>query len=816
MPAGEDNEFSVTLRGTTVSVLVNGQQAASHTFNAVVVDGEFGLYTEGGDSSFASVTFMTDDPQYADGAPNTAPVAGDDEATVAEDGSLVVSAAWLLLNDTDGDGDTLSIGGIGQPAHGTLTNNGDGTWTYRPVADYAGSDQFSYSVTDGQGGSASAIVRITVTPANDAPSAGDDQFETETGVALVITAADLLGNDTDVDGDALSVTAVTQPANGSLADNGDGTWTYTSAAGFEGEDGFSYTISDGQGGSATGAVTVLVTAAPVQNDPPTAGDDMVSVAEDSSVVITAADLLGNDSDPDGDALTIVGVTSPAHGTLTDNGDGTWTYRPAADYYGADAFTYEVSDGRGGTATGTVNLTVTPVNDLPTAGDDAFTTSQNTALAIPVSSLLANDGDADGDALTLVSFTQPASGSVIDNGDGTLTYTPASGFFGAETFTYTVGDGNGGSATATVTLTVRQASGRSTYSVSPNLAIGNQSTVESMIDVADSYTIMDLNVRLNITHEAAQDLDVYLVAPDGTRIELFTDVGGNNDNFTDTVLDDAAAVAIVDASAPFTGTFRPEGDLAALEGKAVNGTWTLEITDDKRRNTGTLDNWSLEIEWASALNADALGSYAAAASLTTDDLAWAVDAARASWVASGELSAAQEVRLAEVGFETVDLIDTQLGLATWETVYIDVNAAGHGWIVGESGSGIDLLTVVRHELGHVLGLDHADQGLMSATLEADTRTLSHADEEGRRADTAHPDMQLGAFLAWAETARGLGFLNESFTAARTPTAAWSTPALFSAPTAGSVVLYGSDETAPVSVDWHRLPERWRPLSFRDFL
>jgi subtilisin-like proprotein convertase family protein len=462
--------------------------------------------------------------------------------------------------------------------------------------------------------------------------------------------------------------------------------------------------------------------------------------------------------------------------------------------------------------------VTPVNDAPTAGDDALTTGQNTDLTFDPSTLLANDDDADGDSLAITDFTQPTSGSLVDNGDGTWTYTPNAGFFGTDTFDYTVSDGQGGTATATVTITVEQAPNRTRYSSNTAITIADLTRVTSEIFVSDSYTIMDLNVTLNILHEAAQDLDIYLVAPDGTRIELVTDVGGNNDNFIDTTFDDAAEVSIRNAEAPFTGTFLPEGDLADAEGLQVYGTWTLEITDDKKRNVGELVSWSLDITWASAVSAEAMGAAAAPVNLSADDLAWAVDAARASWIASGELDLAQLSRLAEVEFETVDLIDTQLGLATWETVYIDINAAGHGWIVGESAGegGIDLLTVINHEIGHILGFEHEDHGLMSATLEADTQHLPEARDEAGYEAQANTDMQLGAFLAWAETTRGLGFLNASFAAARMPTLAWSTPALFSAPTAGSVALTSAHTEAPVSLDWHLLPDAWRPSGLDDFL
>ena len=106
--------------------------------------------------------------------------------------------------------------------------------------------------------------------------------------------------------------------------------------------------------------------------------------------------------------------------------------------------------------------------------------------------------------------------------------------------------------------------------------------------------LDVNVQLTISHTRDQDLDVYLISPDGTRVQLFTDVGGNGDHFTGTILDDQASVSITAGAAPFAGTYRPEGSLAALNGKNALGTWTLEITDDQWLYSGTLHSWSITV------------------------------------------------------------------------------------------------------------------------------------------------------------------------------------------------------------------------------
>ncbi|WP_249306342.1 Hint domain-containing protein [Rhodobacter capsulatus] len=181
------------------------------------------------------------------------------------------------------------------------------------------------------------------------------------------------------------------------------------------------------------------------NHRPDAVNDSASLAEDGTKTIT---VLANDSDPDGDTLTVTGATA-LHGTVTVNADGTLTYVPNANYNGPDTITYTVRDPAGLTDTATVNVTVTPVNDSPDAVNDSAATTFQTAVTVPV---LANDTDIDGDTLTVTGASSP-NGTVTVNADGTITFTPATGFSGAATITYTVSDGQGGTDTAIITVTV---------------------------------------------------------------------------------------------------------------------------------------------------------------------------------------------------------------------------------------------------------------------------------------------------------------------------------------------------------------------------
>lgn len=197
------------------------------------------------------------------------------------------------------------------------------------------------------------------------------------------------------------------------------------------------------------AALALVTS---NNAAPVASDDAASTNEDVAVVV---DVLENDSDADGDTLSISNVTAASNGSVVINSDKTITYTPKGNYNGSDSFTYTVTDGNGGSDTANVAITIAAVNDAPVAADDSATTEENTAVVIQV---LKNDSDVDGDALSISAFDALTTdgGIITDNGDGTLTYTPLEGFTGTDSFGYTVSDGNGGSDSATVTVDVQKA------------------------------------------------------------------------------------------------------------------------------------------------------------------------------------------------------------------------------------------------------------------------------------------------------------------------------------------------------------------------
>ena len=436
---------------------------------------------------------------------NDVPVAVNDTATTNEDTPLTVTAAnGLLKNDTDADGDVLTITGFsiagitGIPVVGTaftipnvgsITINADGSYSFTPVANYNGTvPEITYTVSDGNGGTATAKLNISVTSVNDVPVAADDIATTNEDTPLTVTAANgLLKNDTDADGDVLTITgfsiagvtgtpvvgtAFTIPNVGSITINADGSYSFTPIANYNGAvPEITYTVSDGKGGLATAKLNISVTSV---NDVPVAVNDTATTNEDTPLTVTAANgLLRNDTDADGDVLTITGFsiagvtgtpvvgtafTIPNVGSITINADGSYSFTPIANYNGTvPEITYTVSDGKGGTATAELNISVTSLNDVPVAVNDNTTTTPGTPVIIDV---LANDTDLDDglDAGTVVITLQPANGTLtINPTTGRVTYTPNAGYYGTDTFRYTVKDKSGAvSNVAIVTIDVKDA------------------------------------------------------------------------------------------------------------------------------------------------------------------------------------------------------------------------------------------------------------------------------------------------------------------------------------------------------------------------
>jgi uncharacterized repeat protein (TIGR01451 family) len=423
---GDPAPHTVTFRVTVDPSAVNGQpmvNGAALTYR--------GLTTHASSSSVTNTV-----SSVVDGATNgTAPSVTPDLVSFEPSAGTPAATIPVLANDTATG--ALTVVGVTDAAGGTVVVNPDGTLGYTPRAEFAGRDVFTYTVCDPQGNVATTTVQVEVV--NTAPTAVADATSTGRDVARVVG---VLGNDTDANGDTLAVRGVdaTSAHGGTVALSG-GMVTYTPPAGYVGTDTFDYVVEDTRGGSDSATVTVTIT-----NTAPVAVDD--AYATTAGVAASLA-VLGNDSDANGDALTAILVGGPGHGTLTLNADGTGTYTPTPGWVGTDTFTYRVSDGSATSALATVSV---KVNGAPVAVDDTATTPTGVAATIGVR---GNDSDPNTDPISLSAVTAPAHGSVVIDAGGTVTYTPAAGFAGSDSFDYTITDGSL-TATATVTVTVTNA------------------------------------------------------------------------------------------------------------------------------------------------------------------------------------------------------------------------------------------------------------------------------------------------------------------------------------------------------------------------
>ena len=371
---------------------------------------------------------------------NDPPAAVNDSVSTPMNTQVVIS---VLANDSDPEGSPLSASTVTAPANGTAVINGDNTVTYAPNADFTGLDTFSYTVTDGDA-NAQATVTVNVT---QTPVAVDDAYAVTEDSTLVVAAPGVLHNDITL-GENPAAALVSPPANGTLEFASDGALNYAPNSNFSGVDSFVYDFTSG--GMQSSAATVNITVTPV-NDAPVAAYDSATTAYNTPIAVNA---LANDTDADNDALSVGAITgAPSNGSAAINPDNTITYTPNTGFSGTDRFYYTATDGTLSSNVARVVMSV-KANQLPVAVIDSATTTVNAPVAID---LAANDYDPDGtiDRSTVTVLTAPGrGGSVVNNGDGTVTFTPLAGFAGSDYFYYNIKDNYGAtSRSAKVTVKV---------------------------------------------------------------------------------------------------------------------------------------------------------------------------------------------------------------------------------------------------------------------------------------------------------------------------------------------------------------------------
>ena len=429
---------------------------------------------------------------------NTNPVALDDSNSTIE--LIVVTetngSGNLIDNDSDADGDALSVSSVNGNTTGFLTGNYgilnwnfDGTYSYSPNSNLdtlkigeSVTENFEYTVSDGNGGTATATLSITIDGENQSPVAVNDTNITTEGVSVNETngSGNLLANDSDVDGDLLAVfsingvtTSIVAGSYGTITWNVNGNYSYVPnsaldslASGEEVTEIFNIVVVDVNGNTSTSTLTITITGTEF-NMPPVANTDFVTIVEDSPAMLI--DVASNDTDPENGSLTISIILSPiSGGTAVVNGNGV-TYQAPLNYNGTDYFVYQICDNASPSLcdVDTVFVVVTPVNDLPVATNDTNETKTGIAVTETAGSgnLLQNDTDVDGDLLVITEINGDFSGLITGtygtlNWDinGTYTYTP----FDVETeieetlvevFTYQISDGNGGVSSSQLIINI---------------------------------------------------------------------------------------------------------------------------------------------------------------------------------------------------------------------------------------------------------------------------------------------------------------------------------------------------------------------------
>ena len=478
------------------------------------------------DNSIADVGWFVDDVTVL---VNSAPVAHPDAYSVDEDQLLMEAAPGVLGNDSDAEGDAMRAVLDTGPSFGTLfALNLDGSFRYEPNPNYNGPDRFSYHTTDGYCDSDSVIVDITVDPVNDRPVAHPDDFATPEDVTLVVVAPGILDNDTDVEGDTLTPEVRVDPAHGTLTAFGvDGSFMYEPDADFNGTDSFGYRVSDGVLNSALARVTIEVGAI---NDAPIAVPDEYRVLEDETLTIVAPGVLGNDTDVDGDELMAYLDVAPADGDLTTfRRNGSFVYEPDANFNGTDYFGYHANDGTVNSNMARVTIIVIPVNDVPVAVGDEYSTDEGERLVVGAPGILRNDTDADGDTLRAVLVDSPPNGDLTAfSANGAFTYVPDMGFSGVDGFTYYASDGTDRSSIVRVIINV----------IADN---------EAPVAVADEYDVAK-NGELVIAAPGVLGNDS---DPDGDPLEAVLDTAPNHGTLT------------LNANGSFT--YEPDGGFVGVDG-----------------------------------------------------------------------------------------------------------------------------------------------------------------------------------------------------------------------------------------------------------
>ncbi|MCA9220652.1 MAG: tandem-95 repeat protein [Planctomycetales bacterium] len=562
------------------------------------------------------------------------PVANPDSGfTTSEDVTLTVSAPGVLSNDTDINGDPLQVVEPGIPftsvAGATVVMTLDGGFTYDPstsavlqalTASQTHDDQFVYTIHDTRGGKSFSTVTIQVTGANDNPTAGNVSIAAVEDGPVVIGG--FLGNDPDSDDNpsTLIYEIVGTPAQGTVSNNNNGTFSFNPSTGFQnlaqGETTtvtFTYRARDSHTAVSTnGTVTVTVTGA---NDNPTAANAIVAAVEDGPAITAAFPGNDVDSDDDGASLSYLIVGQPGEGTVTNNANGTFTYNLNGGFQDLGpgevrnvTFVYQATDSHGRLSNrGTITMAVAGVNDAPVVKNEVYgvgkgdTLEVNDATGTGTPSLLdngvlANDTDVEGDTLTAVLLVSPQhAASFTLNANGTFTYTHDNSSTTTDSFTYQVNDGNGGVAAGTVTFDIAPALNAVADNVETTEAdpilinvLGNDTDPQNdpiviqSINTTGTIGLVTVNANNTVTYDPNGQFES--LGPNQTAIDTFTYSITDNNGETDSATVTVTVTGLNDAPVAVNDTAQTNRDNSVVIRVLTNDT---DVDGTLNRGTVTI-------------------------------------------------------------------------------------------------------------------------------------------------------------------------------------------------------------------------------------
>ncbi len=548
------------------SLAIDSATVPEEQGTVAIVDGEL-VFTPAEDfNGEATITYVVTDGELTDEATvsvtvnpvNDAPVANDDSTTTDEDTPVTID---VLLNDTDVDGDTLTIVNASVPADQGTVEIVDGKLVFTPAEDFNGEATITYVVTDGEL-TDEATVSVTVNPVNDAPVANDDSTTTDEDTPVTI---DVLPNDSDVDGDTLTIVNASVPAEQGTVEIVDGKLVFTPAENFNGDATISYTVSDG---ALEDEAEVSVTVNPL-NDAPTTENAIPSqvLQEDfAEYTINLNDAFSDVDNLDSELMFSVSGNSNIQVSIVD---GIATITPTADWNGSEELTFTATDLSGLEVSQIVDFTVNAVADIVSDSADII---EDTPTILDV---LDNDSfEGQSPVVTVESGDGPTNGSVVVNNDGTITYTPDQDYNGADEFTYTVTSG-GVTETTTVSLNVTPVNDKPVVENTIADQVLPEDFTPYTIDLNDAFSDVD-NADSELTFSVSGNSNIQVSIVDGIATITPTADWNGSEELTFTATDPSG----LEVSQKVDFTVNAVADIVADSADIVEDTPTiLDVLDN---------------------------------------------------------------------------------------------------------------------------------------------------------------------------------------------------------------------------------------------